>query len=223
MLCSICCSGTASPTAQCDCGSMSTSRTFCPASASALARLIDMVVLPQPPFWLTIAMVLIVCLRPVTAVLKTSISLEESRFHRCKNTSTPCSVIRQRAEKNFIFLWDGPIKRDSHRVRDNGFSVGAMFACGAGSGAGVMGSWLGQFDRAIGGRARDYMYCICGGRFPDIVGRGVRHGSGSASAQVVRGFFGCRSLCEGGILSGDYLGSAVLFGRAWNMVWYKGG
>src|SRR5512138_3382728 len=59
MLCSICSSGTASPTAQCDCGSMSTSSTFLPSPARAAARLIDTVVLPHPPFWFTMATVLI--------------------------------------------------------------------------------------------------------------------------------------------------------------------
>ena len=37
------------------CGSMSTSRTLKPSSASAPARLIAVVVLPTPPFWLAIA------------------------------------------------------------------------------------------------------------------------------------------------------------------------
>ena len=46
------------------CGSMSTSRTLKPSSASAPARLIAVVVLPTPPFWLAIA---ITCVKGVTS------------------------------------------------------------------------------------------------------------------------------------------------------------
>ena len=50
-------SGTASPNAQWACGSMSTSNVLRPWPAKTAARLIDTVVLPQPPFWLITAIV----------------------------------------------------------------------------------------------------------------------------------------------------------------------
>src|SRR5271168_3502679 len=46
-----------SPVLALPCGSISTSSTFSPLTASAQARLIAVVVLPTPPFWLATAMI----------------------------------------------------------------------------------------------------------------------------------------------------------------------
>src|ERR1700751_3122397 len=48
-----------SPTESAPCGSKSTSRTRWPRSARAAPRLIVVVVLPTPPFWLATAMILV--------------------------------------------------------------------------------------------------------------------------------------------------------------------
>ena len=53
------------PTVRLACGSMSTQRTLLPRSASAPARLMEVVVLPTPPFWLAIAMIRAKCALPV--------------------------------------------------------------------------------------------------------------------------------------------------------------
>src|ERR1700680_4019468 len=45
------------PEVELACGSRSTSSTECPISASAAPRLMAVVVLPTPPFWLTTAMI----------------------------------------------------------------------------------------------------------------------------------------------------------------------
>src|SRR5919112_3879595 len=57
MLRSRLCGLTPSPTEQAPCGSKSTSRTLRPYSASAAPRLMVVVVLPTPPFWLARAMI----------------------------------------------------------------------------------------------------------------------------------------------------------------------
>jgi hypothetical protein len=49
----------AEPPVELACGSTSTSRVGRPSSASAAARLMAVVVLPTPPFWLTMAMILV--------------------------------------------------------------------------------------------------------------------------------------------------------------------
>src|ERR687890_361263 len=57
MVLSISCGLSPSPTESDPCGSKSTSSTFRPYSASDAPRLIVVVVLPTPPFWLHIAMI----------------------------------------------------------------------------------------------------------------------------------------------------------------------
>ena len=52
MLCSRVCGLTPRPTESEPCGSKSTRSTFRPSSARAAPRLIAVVVLPTPPFWL---------------------------------------------------------------------------------------------------------------------------------------------------------------------------
>ena len=52
------------PAVRLACGSMSMSRTRKPSSASAPARLMAVVVLPTPPFWLAIA---ITCVKGITS------------------------------------------------------------------------------------------------------------------------------------------------------------
>src|SRR5690606_38347398 len=55
--------GTPRPVEALPCGSMSTIRTFSPIAARAVPRLMAVVVLPTPPFWLETARTLVSCTR----------------------------------------------------------------------------------------------------------------------------------------------------------------
>jgi hypothetical protein len=59
-------------------------------------------------------MVFIVYLQLVQLTARNTPFLRTKRFPNAENAAkTPFNLLRQENEKNFIFLWDGPIKTQS--------------------------------------------------------------------------------------------------------------